>query len=366
VRWSLFLSYIIILYGTHAYVCHELAADSSANLIPKGMSDGQAAHGAVSIRPGETLNPKKPFATKFVIHNGESSEISDIRCDFLWTYNLPDTVFSVGGGAKGGNFEFHEQHEYHWRVGEFAIPEKIHASADFTVSLNFRPGLALVTMIPTGTPITRSDGLPLSTNSVLLQIACRYKPSLSSTSKVDWFKFYAEPDKDANFHWFSLGYGPPWAMTNMPKVSVSGLGPDPFTGNSSQHRDSPKTYQLLPPETVALVTKKLQESHNHKVALLIHAFDPDESAYEFSQQLDQIFMAGGYLKFLGRPPASAPEVPGVSCLLYGGASADNAGLLEALSIILNETGSRPQISLMPGDDNPWFTNPVVVVLIRRK
>jgi hypothetical protein len=49
----------------------------------------------------------------------------------------------------------------------------------------------------------------------------------------------------------------------------------------------------------------------------------------------------------------------------------SAGILEALPMILDKTGSHQQIGIEPGDmmagtTGPIFTNPVVLIIIRKK
>jgi hypothetical protein len=128
----------------------------------------------------------------------------------------------------------------------------------------------------------------------------------------------------------------------------------------------PSKYSLLSPEVEKDVVKFLRNSNNHKVAIGIHAVNPDESAYEFSKQLERIFREGGYFRVFGPPPTSIPEIPGLSCFLYGGAAADNAGLLEAINIIVGQSATHQQFSLVPGDADPFYTNSVVVIMLRKK
>ena len=98
---------------------------------------------------------------------------------------------------------------------------------------------------------------------------------------------------------------------------------------------------------------------------LVYPVDPDESAFALSEQIKHIFRAGGYFDITGQPPRSIPEIPGISCFLYGQA-ASNMGIWNALGIILNKTGSHNTVTLMPGDADQWYTNPVVVIMIRKK
>jgi hypothetical protein len=141
--------------------------------------------------------------------------------------------------------------------------------------------------------------------------------------------------------------------------------PDYIEGTQITHNQPVEGYELLPPLVVSNVIQKLRLSQLGSGVVLIHAFDPDESSYELSTQLEQIFFVGGYLGVDGKPPVGAPEVPGVSCFLYGGVEA-NPGLFQALALIETATGSHPGFRMMVGDEDPWFTNRVVVILIRHK
>jgi hypothetical protein len=130
-----------------------------------------------------------------------------------------------------------------------------------------------------------------------------------------------------------------------------------------------RLYELLPPDVVTNLIQKLKDSHNHNVAIVIHAFEPDESAFSFSEQLERIFIDGGYPIFSSQPPVSIAEIPGVSCFLYSGANADNAGLLEALGIIIDKSHSplfRIKIMSPSAEADPWFTNSIVFISIRKK
>lgn len=126
-------------------------------------------------------------------------------------------------------------------------------------------------------------------------------------------------------------------------------------------------YELFAPDVVSNIIKTLNDPAGRAgpAVTLVYPVNPDESAYALSEQIKSIFRSGGYFDFSGPPPRSIPEVPGVSCFLYRNA-AFNTGIWEACRIILMKTGSHGVITIMPGDADPWFTNPVVVVMIRKK
>jgi len=124
-------------------------------------------------------------------------------------------------------------------------------------------------------------------------------------------------------------------------------------------------YSPISSNDVALIIQKLRQPHP-PVGVLVHAFNPDESEYELSEQLKKIFIAGGYAIFDAPPPSGAEEIPGVGCFLYGCSTCGNEGILEALQIILDRTGSHQTLSFPVSDVDPWFTNSVVVITIRKK
>jgi hypothetical protein len=107
--------------------------------------------------------------------------------------------------------------EYRGHPGSFPVCDKLEPGAKFTVTLNFISGFVLATFLP-DKPITTISGEPVGTNVLLLQIVCSYKSSLWPGGKQETFKFYAEPDTEGNFHWFPLGYGDPWVVTNAPVI----------------------------------------------------------------------------------------------------------------------------------------------------
>jgi hypothetical protein len=125
-----------------------------------------------------------------------------------------------------------------------------------------------------------------------------------------------------------------------------------------------RAYEPLPKEEAALMIQKLRESHNHKVTISIHPVDPDETAYSFSEHLNSIFRYGGYRTVFDNPPAYLPQIPGVSCFLFGMAASDNGGLLEALDILIKFSGSEARFVMMPYDQG--FTNDELVIMIRHR
>jgi len=127
----------------------------------------------------------------------------------------------------------------------------------------------------------------------------------------------------------------------------------------------PKAYRPLPTNVAWQVVRKLRESHNQNEAVMIHAFDPDEAEFGFAMQLQEIFRAAGYAVVTGRLPSSAPEAPGITWCLYGMALVDSGGLREAMDIIRTNEG-QSMVTFGLHDEDPWLTNSVVVILIRKK
>jgi apolipoprotein N-acyltransferase len=117
--------------------------------------------------------------------------------------------------------------------------------------------------------------------------------------------------------------------------------------NSRPLADS-RSYELLPQALASNIVKTLSTScsSTNPTGILIHLVNPDVSAYALSEQLKKMFRDGGCVIVEGQPPANIPEVPGVSCFLYGNAST-NAGLYRALSMIVSATKSPSEFEITP-------------------
>lgn len=125
------------------------------------------------------------------------------------------------------------------------------------------------------------------------------------------------------------------------------------------HMDS-KSYESLAPDVTSNIVKALNEpdSRIYPAVVLVYPVNPDESAYALAEQLKKIFWDGGFVIVSGLPPPDIPEIPGVSCFLYGYA-AGNAGMWRALSMIINTTKSHTQIAMEPGG-YPGTWRPIIL------
>jgi hypothetical protein len=170
--------------------------------------------GLLSIEIGDSLDSKWPFQTKFIIQNVGSSEISNISGAFMSSPNLPE-IHDIYDYTNG----WHRALYYGWHTGTLPSIDKLEPRAKFAVNLKFFPRMTIPVLLQYENPVTASDGNPISTNAILLQITCNYETPPLQLKKRETFKFYAEPDSDKSFHWFPLGYGEVWSITNIPKIS---------------------------------------------------------------------------------------------------------------------------------------------------
>ena len=181
---------------------------------------------------------------------------------------------------------------------------------------------------------------------------------------------------------------------NIP-TNLKGNG-EPLSPNPAESKqpEPANKYELLSPDVVSNIeeTLKAPDSHLKAAAVLVYAVDPDESAFAFSEQLNQIFRDAECIVVEGSPPQNIRQIPGVSCFLCGNAAA-NAGLWRAAVMILGATKSHPQIEMIPrysesfkpimgaqklpsemkavrnlfqAQQDPEFTNSVFLIMIRKK
>lgn len=121
-----------------------------------------------------------------------------------------------------------------------------------------------------------------------------------------------------------------------------------YPGQFAVEKTDPHEYELLAPSVVSNIVQTLREPSGRANTsfVLIHPVNPDESAYALAEQLKLAFSDGGYVVGEGTPPSDIPEIPGISCFVYGYAI-QNTGLWSALDIILDATKSRRGFRMMP-------------------
>ncbi len=209
-----------LVWLSYSAVCVLVACVELASYKPPVTQPAEPDNrGFLSISPGGALSPKEPLKTKFILHNQGASELKDVQCFFLWTANKPDLFRNLD--PKTGTINQHRERMYRFHLGPPCTLIRFPSFADFTLSPIYYQGITFGGIVPDEIPVTSSDGRPINTNAILLQICCHYTPSLPpSARRMDVFKFYAVPDMDNNFQWFPLGYGSSvWASTNMPNIA---------------------------------------------------------------------------------------------------------------------------------------------------
>lgn len=211
----------------------------------------------ISITPGETVNSKRPFDTRFIVQNHGPTTVSNVTCLLFAAPNFENAVvgrFAITNeqDVRGAfeklkilqsvhpeitnmdwdlyvhktNNEWRVERIYVWYPETISVPNTIAPEGEYAISLMFNYRGPRVSLDPSGfekvtqdgVPITPT-GIPISTNAILLQIDCRYKPSALPTREQS-FQFYAEPDTDSNWRWFPLGSGELWMPTNMPNIAA--------------------------------------------------------------------------------------------------------------------------------------------------
>lgn len=148
----------------------------------------------VTLEPGQSLNQRKPFETRFILRNQSSFPIHDIEYWRTWIEGrpLPEGRILFGGPMLSGI-------------------RKIDPFSQATLSISFE-GSATDKMY-LHRPIT---------HSAIMQIGVSYRTEFSKTRTEAEFCFYTVEDSDGHYRWF-----PAPVQTNSPTLALPLIPFDP-------------------------------------------------------------------------------------------------------------------------------------------
>jgi hypothetical protein len=119
----------------------------------------QPDQGWLSVYPGESINKKEPFGTKFIFHNTGPTEILNVSYCFAAAQNIPKVLIQYQYGKRT------LVKQYLWWACFGNVPETISPSGHYAVTAKFRPGIYL----PATSDFTETDHVSLDTNALLLR-----------------------------------------------------------------------------------------------------------------------------------------------------------------------------------------------------